>query len=207
MLAIDEIDNLYAAKASETGGMTAVLNSGYKRGAKVYKADQNDQNNVFAYDCFGPIAFAGLAKARLPEALLTRSFVVNMQKATNKERPNVFRSRKHTDMFTSKCSMLSEWAKRDSADDDKINAILDEAEEELCEIVAARDLELWSALGVPAMLAGDEWWKRLKVACETFKDASKVSGETPAVMFLRATRDVWKQDRKSTRLNSSHVKS
>ncbi|MCG3754675.1 bifunctional DNA primase/polymerase [Amycolatopsis sp. Poz14] len=190
-LSLDEIDNLYASKQQDTGSTTAILNTGYRRGAKVIRADQNDQQKAIAYECFGPIVFGGLAKARIPEALLSRSFLVQMVKASPEENPEGYRRRKHGQLFDDAATALESWSYTAMQDDDNVNDILDDAEEWLSVFVSGRDLELWGALAVPAILAGDVWEKRLQDACEAFKDAAKTDYETPGVLFLRATRKLY----------------
>lgn len=189
-LAIDEIDNIYKSRNSETGSLTSILNQGYKRGAKITKADVNDQRKAIAYDCFGPIVWGGLAKAAIPEALSTRSLVIEMEKALPHERPERYRTRKHGKEGANLAAQLHAWALA-NADDDILTDLLDDAEDELVSVLSNRDLELWSALMVPAMLAGGEWPERLKAALMALKDSGKDQTETMGLKFLKNTRDIF----------------
>jgi hypothetical protein len=204
VVGIDEVDNIYKNRASENGSITAVLNTGYRRGAFVTRADKEDQTRAIRYECFGPIVWAGLAKAAIPEALLSRSLVVEMAKAMPHERPKPFRPRRHGQQAADLAAELSHWA-RTAARADGIGIALDRCEDDLIDLVSNRDLELWSALLLPAVLAGGGWEERALAACERLKNAGKDTAETVGVRFLRATRVVHASGRWGQGINDNGV--
>lgn len=190
-LGLDEVDNLYAARGQDTSSITAVLNSGYKRGQDTIRADTNDQRKAIAYTTFAPIVWAGLARAALPDALLSRTFVVSMQQAMSHERPASFRPRRDGPVADDLAEKLSSWA-ASVASDDAVSEVLDQVEDDLAPMVSNRDLELWSVLSLPAVMAGGHWPARAYAACEALRDAGKDQAENISVRFLRATRDVFR---------------
>ncbi|TDC92339.1 DUF3631 domain-containing protein [Saccharopolyspora aridisoli] len=190
-LGLDEVDNLYAARGQDTSSITAVLNSGYKRGQDTIRADTNDQRKAISYTTFAPIVWAGLARAALPDALLSRTFVVSMQQAMPHERPASFRPRRDGPVADDLAAKLASWT-ASVADDDAVSTVLDQVEDELAPMVSNRDLELWSVLSLPAVMAGGQWPARAYAACEALRNAGKDQAENISVRFLRATRDVYR---------------
>jgi hypothetical protein len=190
-LGIDEVDNLYASRASDNGSITSILNSGYRRGNEVIRADSENQKKALEYDTFAPVVWAGLARAALPDALLSRTFVVTMQQALPQERPESFRPRRHGPAADELAEQIAGWV-ASVADDDVVSDVLDQAESELAEVVSNRDLELWSLISLPAVMAGGHWPARASAACEELRDAGKDEAESISVRFLRATRDVYR---------------
>ncbi|GGM48286.1 hypothetical protein GCM10012275_19140 [Longimycelium tulufanense] len=191
-IGIDEIDNAYASRATTDSSLTTVLNMGYKRGAKVARADVNNQTRSIVYDCFGPIVWAGLAKAALPEALLTRSLVVEMARALPQERPEPYRPRRHEALLDDLAGRLQAWATHAVSDDDEVADLLDQGEDWLAATgLDNRPLELWGALMLPALLAGGDWPQRLETAVDVLRDAGREDAETPGLRFLRACREIY----------------
>ena len=179
---LDEIDNLYKSRSTDNGSLTAVLNSGYKRGATVTKADREDQSKVVREECFGPVGFAGLAMSALPEALLTRSFVVTMPKATRDELPETFRPRRHGAEAAALAKRIQDWARLTAI---RVGDALDESEDRLADWLGNRDLEIWSAIDAVAVIAGPDWTKRVDAAIPALKDATKEREEQPSLRMLR----------------------
>ncbi|GAA4852316.1 DUF3631 domain-containing protein [Saccharopolyspora rosea] len=190
-LGLDEVDNLYAARGQDTSSITAVLNSGYRRGQDAVRADTNDQRKAISYTTFAPIVWAGLARAALPDALLSRTFVVSMQQAMPHERPASFRPRRDGPVADDLAAQLAAWT-ASVASDDAVSEVLDQVEDELAPMVSNRDLELWSVISLPAVMAGGHWPERAFAACEALRDAGKDQAENISVRFLRATRDVYR---------------
>ncbi|MFF4530036.1 DUF3631 domain-containing protein [Streptomyces sp. NPDC001407] len=180
----DELDRTYSANsAGNQDDLTIILNSGYKRGAVVVRAHKDKQQEVIRYPCFGPVAFAGLATARLPDALLTRTFVVHTKRARSEERPDSFLPVAHGGELKNVHTALADWAAQaavritDPADmlavllDDRITSVTD-----------GRDHEIWSCLFLTAVLAGGVWPERCLAAIEAAKEdaAERVDGSASA---------------------------
>lgn len=184
---IDEIDNIYSAKATDTCFITAVLNDGYRRSdARVIRAHSEDQSKVVEYDAFGPVAFAGLAKAVLPDALLSRTFVIEMPLALPGERPERWISRRHQPMAAELSARIRELPQTET----DVEQAIDHAIDELFPGKSNRDLELWSAVGAVAVLAGEDWPDRLVAAAMVADDALADRDEPHGVRLLRLARDL-----------------
>ena len=86
-LLIDEIDRLYERK--DTSAITAILNSGFERGAKVPRVgfDKDGNRTIERYDVFGPVIIAGIDKGYLPDTLDDRLIEIRLQKNTGPEKP------------------------------------------------------------------------------------------------------------------------
>lgn len=184
---LDEIDNLYRSKSSDNGSLTAILNSGYKRGATVTKADREDQQGLVRESCFGPVGFAGLAMSVLPDALLTRTFVIDMPKATKDELPESFRPRRSGAEAQGLADRVQAWARLSAH---RIADALDTAEDRLAGRLGNRELEIWSAVDAVAVLAGRDWPARVDKAITALKDSGKDREEQPSVRLLRSVREM-----------------
>ncbi len=168
----DELDRTYSANsAGSQDDLTIILNAGYKRGAAVIRAHKDKQDEVVRYDCFAPVAFAGLATAKLPDALLTRTFVVHMKRARREERPDSFLPLAHSGELEETRVSLSRWAAETAPDiqesGDLLALLLDER---ITSLTDGRDHEIWSCLFAAAVLAGGAWPERCLAALEAAQD-------------------------------------
>lgn len=180
----DELDRTYSAhSAGSQDDLTIILNAGYKRGAVVVRAHKDKQQEVIRYPCFGPVAFAGLATARLPDALLTRTFVVHTKRARSEERPDSFLPVAHAGELESVRDGLSEWAAetafRIADPSDMLDLLLDDR---ITGVTDGRDHEIWSCLFLVAVLAGGVWPERCLAAIKAAKEdaAERVDGSASA---------------------------
>ncbi|WEB42687.1 DUF3631 domain-containing protein [Streptomyces yunnanensis] len=180
----DELDRTYSANsAGNQDDLTIILNSGYKRGAVVVRAHKDKQQEVIRYPCFGPVAFAGLATARLPDALLTRTFVVHTKRARREERPDSFLPVAHGTELDNVRTALSDWAAEAAvriADPADMLALL--LDDRITSVTDGRDHEIWSCLFLTAVLAGGVWPERCLAAIEAAKEdaAERVDGSASA---------------------------
>ena len=74
-LLLDEMDNY---PVDERRDALAVLNAGYKRGAKVDRC--KDTGELEAFDCFCPKAYAGLDTKSITATLLSRSITIRLER-------------------------------------------------------------------------------------------------------------------------------
>jgi hypothetical protein len=188
----DELDRTYSAhSAGSQDDLTIILNAGYKRGAAVVRAHKDKQNEVIKYDCFAPVAFAGLATARLPDALVTRTFVLHTKRATGDERPDSFLPVAHDGDLEEVKASLAEWAAEVAyrlADPNDMLALL--LDERITSVTDGRDHEIWSCLFLVAVLAGGVWPARCLAALSAAKDdaADRVDGSTSARLLAALRR-------------------
>lgn len=187
----DELDRTFSANGSDSqDDLTIMLNLGYRRGANIRRAHKDKQKELVSYPCFGPVAFAGLATARLPEALLSRTFFINTTRAKAEERPEPFFRAAHDPELREISTDVNRWAR------DVSSAFADPAEAyraimapEVTSRVDGRDHELWACLYLVANLAGEEWTKRVLEALEEYKEEAKTSvSASPSMRLLAALR-------------------
>jgi hypothetical protein len=185
-IALDEVDQIYTSRAADNGDFTSILNTGYRSGACVVKADKENQKRVVEYPCFGPVAWAGLSKAAMPEALLTRSLVIEMDRARGDERTESYIELFHGDQVKELVTELMAWSRYTVWSHDVRRALVN-VTGRLVDILDGRGAELWSAILLPAELAGGDWPERAMQACTALKDEGRDNTETPSQRFLTAT--------------------
>lgn len=201
-IAIDEIDNIYNGNASDRGQFTTIMNAGYKRGTTLRRADSDNAKKIHKYEVFSAVVWNGLAKAKIPPALVTRSFIIDMVKATKKEAASLekyfaFRHdatfrRLHDDCVNT----VDSWSVED------IRSSIESAMEELSEVTINRELELWSGLLCVAKLMDSatgttNWVSRFWTAFNALQGTGQARSETLSERFLRATHVVYKNNDRS----------
>ncbi|MFH8344650.1 DUF3631 domain-containing protein [Streptomyces sp. NPDC018045] len=176
----DELDRTYSANsAGSQDDLTIILNAGYKRGAVVHRAHKDKQTEVIRYSCFAPVAFAGLATARLPDALLTRTFVIHTTRARREERPESYFPLAHDDELAEVRESVARWAKDTAHRFTKKEKLLAELlASEVRDKVDGRDHEIWSCLWAVAATAGDYWQERCMAALDAAQEESRDGSAT-----------------------------
>ncbi len=184
----DELDRTYSANsAGSQDDLTIILNAGYKRGAVVLRAHKDKQAEVVRYPCFAPVAFAGLATARLPDALLTRTFVIHTTRARREERPQPYFAMAHDAELAEVRESVGRWARdaawRFAAPDKLLEELMDPA---VMDVVDGRDHEIWSCLWAVARSAGGEWTTRCMEALVAAKEEARGNAVGSSSMRLLA---------------------
>ena len=85
-LFLDEVDAVFSKKKDKDGTkdvFRSLLNAGYRRGMKVYRAQQNGGSALDEFEVFCPKALAGLGD--LPRTLASRSIRIQMQRRAQDE--------------------------------------------------------------------------------------------------------------------------
>lgn len=195
-LAVDEIDNLYGGKNVDRGQLTTIMNSGYKRGSQFRRADTEDPKKMHVYDVFATVVYNGLAKAQLPTALVSRSFLIDMEKATKEEADKLdryfeFRHGKMMARLAEDCANQA-----DTWSVEQVESATIEAMERLAEVTSNRELELWSGLLTVAILMDEQsgsaqWVPRFWELFRSINASSQSRSETLSLQFLRGVRDVY----------------
>ena len=176
---LDEVDNLYnaASKDGSTDQTTAILNGGYKRGAKYERmvGQNNDQAKVFG--TFGAVAMAGLGKARLPGPLIDRLIKIPMEPAKQDESPVRFRQRILASEHRTYRNALAEFC---ALADGKID--LDSVA--IPEGLSGRDIDNWEPMLCAAAAAGDDWPQRARAAAVWFCAMKAMTGRDSLALRL-----------------------
>ncbi|MFJ9616877.1 DUF3631 domain-containing protein [Streptomyces noursei] len=205
----DELDRTYSANsAGKQDDLTIILNAGYKRGAVVLRAHKDKQTEVVRYPCFAPVAFAGLATARLPDALLTRTFVIHTTRARREEQPEPYFALAHDAELGEVRESVTRWARDTAYRFAKPEKMLAELlDPEVMAKVDGRDHEIWSCLWAVAAAAGDEWRTRCAEALEAVREETRDGSATGSASMrllaaLRAHyRDLERRDRLTTSIS------
>lgn len=181
---VDEADMLFGAHGSSSAKveLLGLLNAGYKRSATVPRA--RGQNEVHEFRAYAPVALAG--KGKLPDALMTRSIVVRMKKATKEQLHKIdpFRERFHAPLFEGVSKALENWSGLVS---EKVQVHIPEMPKD----IVGRDAEVWEPLITVADLAGGEWAQRARDAARFIVDQSKEEVLSPTKKLVKVARDVF----------------
>jgi Protein of unknown function (DUF3631) len=180
-LLLDEIDQ---APFADRRDLLAVLNAGYKIGAKV-RRNVGDRDMVLrAFDVFCPKAFAGIDDGKLPDTLRSRSIHVRLERRRADEWIERFRHR----VVEPVAEKL-----RDELEQSGIAAVptLVDTEPDLPDELSDREQEVWEPLLAIADLAGGGWPERARHAALTLARAKGRTDESRGVRLLHDLRQVF----------------
>ncbi len=152
----DEVDAVFSAKAApQNEELRAIINSGYRRGAVVARAERDGKHAVKEFKVFAPTALAAIGN--LPDTIESRSIIIPMRRRAPDEEVSPFRRRKVESEAHLIRDALIAWA-----------AVyvprLAEAEPDMPVQLADRAADIWEPLIAIADLAGGEWPQRARDA-------------------------------------------
>lgn len=181
---IDEVDTVYA-KAAGTEDITAVINAGYKRGAKVPRCvGQGADFEVVELSAFAPMALAGLT-TNVPDAVRSRSIHFRMRKRIAATEPLArYRRRDAEAEAGSMRDALRVWSESTVTD------ALATARPVLPDGVEDRPAEVWEPLVAVADAVGGQWPTRAREACASFVFAKSADGPSLGVEMLTAIHEI-----------------
>src|SRR5690349_3565226 len=87
-IAIDEVDMLFAGNRSDDD-LVSVLNTGYRQGGYVPRADPKAEDGITRYHTFSPKILIGIDSGTMKDTTRDRCIPINMQRATEEERRTV----------------------------------------------------------------------------------------------------------------------
>lgn len=87
-LAIDEVDILFDGTKSNDD-LVSVLNTGYRKGGYVPRADSKAEDGVRRYSTFGPKILIGIDNGKMKDTTRERCIPIHMHRATDEERKTV----------------------------------------------------------------------------------------------------------------------
>lgn len=150
-LLLDEMDNF---ALDERRDVLAVLNTGYKPGAKVPRC--NDRGELEEFACFCAKAYAGLDERALPATLLSRSITIRMETKRSDDQVSMWLAPDVADRVADLRDRLDAWAARH----------VDEVRDHRPDLLGLvnRRAEVWWILLSLGELAGDEWTERARSA-------------------------------------------
>jgi hypothetical protein len=155
-LLLDEIDAVFGPKAKEHEDLRALINSGHRRGAEVWRVvGEGGAMKAKPFPVFCPVAVAGIGV--LPDTLADRSVLVHMKRRAPGERVEPFRRRRVKPEADALRRRSASWAKR------HLDA-LEAADPEMPATITDRPADVYEALFAIADEAGGTWPARAREA-------------------------------------------
>ena len=145
----DEADTVFGSKAPEHEDLRGLLNSGYRRGASIWRVvGQGTKMHAEAFPSFCPVALSGLGE--LPDTIMSRAIVVRMRRRSQSEPVEQFRARRVEPEGMILRELIRAWAvtQRDQ---------LAAADPVMPDGVVDRAADNWEALLAVADAAGGDW--------------------------------------------------
>ena len=179
----DEIDTVFGPKAKENEEIRGLLNAGHRRGAVagrcVVRGKVIETEEIPAYSA---VALAGIGD--LPDTLLTRSVIVEMQRRSPDEKIEPFRRRIHTPQGEAIRSELVDWA-------EKVKPSVQAVWPEIPDGIEDRDADVWEPLLGVADAVGGDWPEKARVAAVAMVAVSKTSTPSLGIRLLTDLRTVF----------------
>lgn len=182
-LIIDEIDTIYSSANDDKSDLTGIINSGYRRGEYVLRT-VGDDHEPRAFPVFAPVALAGLSRAKLPDALLSRCFVIPMKRRAPGQSVEPFRQRLEQDNLTKLRTMLAEAA-------EEIRPGLSSYFPDLPDGVSDRQQDIWEPLVAVADKAGGHWPETARKVCAQMNAESSHDKPSLGTQLLIDIREVF----------------
>jgi len=178
----DEADTVFGSKAPEHEDLRGLLNSGYRRGASIWRVvGQGTKMHAEAFPSFCPVALSGLGE--LPDTIMSRAIVVRMRRRSQSEYVEQFRARRVEPEGLELRQRIADWA---SAHHDRLAA----ADPAMPDGVVDRSADNWEALLAVADAAGGDWPQRARSATSAFV-AAHVDDGSRGVRLLTDVRAVF----------------
>jgi len=185
-LLLDEVDAIFtkgrAADPSKEE-LRGLLNAGYRKGKKVFRA--NRKGDVEEFSPFCPKALAGIGD--LPDTVADRSIVVALQRKPRSVTKERFRQR-----FVAPDALDLHDRIRQATSG--IEDTLSDAFPDLPDELNDREQDTWEVLFAIADLAGGGWPKRARKSSKSLSLDALDNTETIGQLLLADIREVWGKD-------------
>jgi Protein of unknown function (DUF3631) len=185
---MDEFDNGPGRKGAAIDSevqslLQAVLNEGYRRGAKVYRTHPRTHERV-EFPVFAPVVVVGI-RPDLSRAFETRTIPIEMQRALPDAQLEVFEwKKKMADDLEALRNRIAEWAKQNLTQ-------IETTEPKRPDGIIGRKAEIWVPLLTVAEVAGGLWPKRLREAATVLGLDASPDSDSISNQLLADTRDVF----------------
>jgi hypothetical protein len=193
-LLLDEADRSFEGGENGRQDLLAILNSGYKRGATVYRCGGANRDKLESYAVFCPKAFAGIGE--LPDTTQDRCLSIRLERQVRGRRRRFLEDHVEREMAPIR-DRLAKWAKTEDAKNKLSVTILDWA---FPESLSDRAVEVCDSLYKIAIAAGEDWYERIREATVFVFGAE--DDENQATLQLAAIRDAFQED---DRLSTSEL--
>lgn len=194
-IGIDEVDMLFSGNRSDDD-LVSVLNTGYRNGGYVPRADSKEPDGVKRYPTFSPKILIGIDSGTMKDTTRDRCIPINMQRATDEERQTVqpFYSYKVTEELADLSTEMWQWSLDNTLG-------LRDYEPEPIPGLSPRQWEVSAPLIQVARKAGSE--KVLRTALKRIFDSIIQTDDTPEVTMLMTLRDMF--DENGDKVRSSEL--
>src|SRR6266480_7661020 len=193
-LLLDEADRSFDGGESGRQDLLAILNSGYKRGATVYRCGGANRDRLDSFAVFCPKAFAGIGE--LPDTTQDRCLPIRLERQVRGRRRRFLEDHVEREMAPIR-DRLAKWAKTEDAKNRLSITILDWA---FPESLSDRAVEVCESLFKIAIAAGGRWYERTREAAAFIFGGEE--DENQATSQLAAIRDAFQED---DRLSTSEL--
>ena len=173
---IDEVDAWLKADSDLPGA----LNGGWEAGGRVIRC-VGDHHSVHAFPTHTPVAMAGIRLAsKLPDATLSRSIVIELERALPGEINDPYERRKHQQSLIKFNRKLARWCKDNETSFSAIHP-------QMPPDVFNRRRDKWEPLFIIAEMAGAPWqdW-----ATRALLSESKGESQERGIQLLTDVRDI-----------------
>jgi hypothetical protein len=187
-LLIDEVDRLFAKK--DTSDITAIVNSGFQRGARVPRVSQEPTRKVEYFDVFGQMLISGIDKHNMPDTIADRSIQIRLKRRLGGESIEPFRLRKNSPEGHKLRDELAMWSIKLLEDAKKLN------EPMLPSGIEDRKADVWEPLFIVAdaadasTVADKTWGVKIREAALSFvksgNEAEQTGKEEQLLIDIRA---------------------
>lgn len=188
-MSFDEIDTVYSSANDDRGDLTGIINSGYRRGEYVLRTIGEDHTPK-QFPVFAPVALAGLSRAKLPDQLLSRCFIIPMKRRPPGQSIEPFRQRLEQQRLTELRGEIAAGA-------EEIRPGIAEYFPTLPDGVADRQMDIWEPLVAVADKAGGHWPETARRVCAQMNAEAAESKPSLGTQLLMDIRDVFEQTGRS----------
>lgn len=182
-LLFDEIDGTFGPKARDKEDLRALINAGFRRGAKAYRCVGDGSNqNVVAFEVFGPKCLAGIGE--LPETIADRAIPIRLRRRRRSEPIARGRHRAIVAVAEPLRELLALWS-------EKAVEQLRDANPDLPDELDDRAQDAGEPLLAIADLAGGEWPQQARDALVSLHTDKPEEGDSWGVQLLAGIRDAF----------------
>ena len=186
-LLFDEVDAVFPSR--KTSGdpsreeLRALINSGYRRGAKTLRVGGPRRDKIEEFDSFGPKGLAGIGE--LPDTIADRAIPIRLQRKPRSVKLSRWRRRLVKEEAAGVADRLS------LALAEFRPPLLSDEWPVLPDQLSDRGQDLWEPLLAVADYAGDEWPSRGRAAAILLHTGADQASETLGIRLLGDLRAVW----------------
>jgi hypothetical protein len=163
----DELDVALSKGEEGTADLRSALNAGYRRNG-VFTRCINSGADTADFPCYAPLAYAGIAADKFPEALATRTIFIHMKPRAYDEPKEDFELDTHPDEALPICDLLIKWCEEHKG---RMTGRPQMP-------VRDRAADIWKPLVLIADAAGGDWPQRARDAAVFLAGAAKVAAKS-----------------------------